>query len=306
MLREELIQKTLNVLENVRYEIAQQISPSCFDILARKGKQILLIKILTNVDSFYEDQSDNLKRTAKVLNAFPILVGLIARSHPMHERTLYERYGIPAVSVETFAEAIQEQKFPFIYTKKGGFYAHLNSDFLKKIREQQNFSLAALAREAGISKTSLQNYERGEGAEVETILRLQEALGDLVLEPLNLFTFKAKKIQVANEKTILERSVRSHLDDIGFKTTTVSKASFRMIGKHRNDILLTGLKKTHLEKKAEDIHSTADALNQHGMFVLRKTKKKSISGVPILEKEEFKEVVTSKELLKLLKELSEV
>lgn len=303
MIREELEKKVLTVLQEAGFEVAQQISPSCFDILARKDT-ILLIKVLTNIDSLYEEQADDLKRIAKVLNAIPLLVGIMARGQYMRERTLYERFSIPATNFETFEETILEKKLPFVYSKRGGYYAHINADFLKKLREKHNLSLAELAREAGLSKATIQNYERGEGAEVENIMRLQETLGDILLDPINLFEFE-KSVSEIVPKTPVEKSISGKLGEIGFKTTTVTKASFSMIGKHKEDLLLTGLKKQPLEKKAHDIHDTASTLGQHGMFVFEHARQRAVSGVPILERAELNEVVTSKELLKILRELSE-
>lgn len=302
MLREEISTKIQNLLEDSGYSIARQSCPSCFDFLAKK-KIILLVKVLTNIDSLYEEQAQDLKRIAEVLEAAPVIVGIFAKGEYIHAHTLYERYGIPAVNFETFSETILEQKYPFVYSKKGGFYAHLNSEFLKQLREKHNLSLGALAREAGISKKTISDYEKGKGAEVENILRLQKTLGDLLLEPLDIFSFHPKHIAPIKETT-LEKSVHKHFDEIGFNTATVSKASFSIIGKHKQNVILTGLKKTSLQKKAHDIHNVTSALHQHGMFVFEKTNEKVISGVPVLNSEEFKGVMTSRELLKLLKELS--
>jgi len=302
MIREEVLGKIVEELQLADYQLAQQYGPSCFDILARKD-HIILIKVLTNIDSFYEEHADDLKRVAKVLDATPLIVGVTASGQCMRERTIYERFGISAVSIDTFREVL-EGKLPIVYAKRGGFYAHINAPFLKKVREKQHISLTELAREAGVSKTALQNYEKGEGAEVENIIRLQDALGDLVLDPLNIFKFEAVSKEV-QQKTKLEKDVTGRLHDIGFKTTTVTKAAFRMIGKHGKEILLTGMKKQPLEKKAHDIHEAASALGQHGMFVFEHAKQKTVSGVPILEKEELAEIFTSKELLKILEELSE-
>ena len=304
MLREELLTKVTEVLREADYEIARQYAPSCFDMLAKGRGQILLIKALTNVDSLYEEQADDLKRLAEVLDASPLLIGLSARGGEMRGGTLYERHGIPAVGFETFAETILERKLPIVYAKKGGFYAHINADFLKKFREKQNVSLSQLAREAGVSKATIQNYETGEGAEVGTILRLQDALGDLVLDPIDLFEFEEKPEEL-EPRTEYEREVSTRLGSIGFRTMIVTKAAFGIVGRHRDEILLTGMRRQSIEKKAQDIHEASKALEQHGMFVVEHTIKKSVSGVPVLEREELDEVVTSKELLKILRELEE-
>ena len=51
-----------------------------------------------------------------------------------------------------------------------------------------------------------------------------------------------EKAEEPEVKTGFEQSITGQLSDIGFKTTSVTKASFSMIGKHGKDILLTGLK----------------------------------------------------------------
>ena len=202
-----------------------------------------------------------------------------------------------------------DKKLPVVYAKKGGFYANINPDFLKQVREKNKLSLGALAREAGISKKALQNYERGEGAEIGNVLRLQKALGDLELNTINIFQYRKTELGGSGALDIrgsgAESAVSKSLQNIGFKTTTVERASFRIIGKHKDDILLTGLKKQPLDKKAHDIHDTAEALGQHGMFVFEHARRKTVVGVPVVEKSDLEEVVTSKELLKLLRELSE-
>ena len=300
MIKQELFQKIIAVLEEAGYETAPQVYSSCFDILA-KGKKILLIKILTNIDSFYEQQADDLKRIASVLEASPLIIGLIARGQYMKDKTIYERYGVPAINLETFKDIILEKKLPFVYAKKGGFYAYVNPEFLRRIRNSHKLSLGELARESGISKTALINYEQGKGAEIENIIRLKNAIGDVLLNTINPFDFVK---QGPNPSSLPEKdSVKEHLDEIGFETTSVKKASFKVIGKHKDDIVLTGVKARALQKEAFDISCLKDVLGQHGMIVLEKTKETIVAGVPVLSRDELKEVVSSKELLKILKEI---
>ena len=298
MLREELIKKVSSILEEAGFEIARQLSPSCFDILARRG-QILLIKVLTNADSLYKEQADDLRNVADVLGATPLLVAALLKSESIRPKTIYDRYGITTINTETFEEAIAGKQLPIVYAKSGGYFAHINPDYLKKVREQNKLSLGELSREAGVSKKSLQDYEHGKGAEIENILRLQEALGDLVLNTINIFQFK---VESHPEKP--QDSVSKRLEQLGFKTTAVHHAAFRMISRHKDDILLTGLKKEARPKKAHDIHSSAETLGQHDMFVLDHSKAKIVQGVPVVEREELENVITSRELLKLLRELT--
>jgi len=305
MIRDNILQDTIQSLEEAGFSVAQQLSPSCFDILARKGETILLLKILSNVDSLYQEQAEDLIRIADVLKASPLIIGLTAAGDHMREHTIYERHGVTAISLETFTEIMTERKLPFVYAKRGGFYAHINADFLKNLREQKKLSLADVAREAGLTRQTVEKYEKGEGADVENILRIQNALGELVIDPINVFEFEVKKPDVPKAKDQFEKSITGRLDALGFSTTTVTKASFSMIGRQGKDILLTGMQKSQIETKAHDIHDTASTLDQHGMFVFKKKQDKSIAGVPILEKKELEEVITSRELIRILKELEE-
>ncbi|MFO7872655.1 MAG: transcriptional regulator [Candidatus Undinarchaeales archaeon] len=303
MIRDELLKKVIDLLEESGYIVAQQFCPGCFDILA-KGKEVLLIKILTNIDSFYEEQAEDLLRVANVMKAAPLIVGIMASGNYMKEKTMYERHSIPAVNFETFVQTIVNKKFPFVYAKKGGYYATIDSDFLKEVRSKKNLSLGDLAREAGVSKSSIINYERGKGAEIDNIMRLQDALGDIMIETIDIFK-PEKREHEGNNIPKEENKITRHLSDLGFKTATVKKASFKIIGRNKKDILLTGTKSKAVEKRAEDIQRARKTLDQHGMLVLEKAKRKLLSGLPVFETEEFEDVVSSKELLKILKEFEE-
>src|SRR3989344_4447483 len=119
MLREELIKKVSSILEEAGFETAQQLSPSCFDILARR-ETILLIKVLTNADSLYKEQADDLKNVANVLNATPLVVAALLKSESIRPKTIYDRYGITTINLETFQEAILDRQLPIVYAKSGG------------------------------------------------------------------------------------------------------------------------------------------------------------------------------------------
>lgn len=300
MLREELLRKTIAVLEEAGFEVAPQLSPSCFDILARR-EIILLVKVLANADSLYKEQAEDLRNVANVLGATPMVVAALLKSETIRPKTIYDRYGIKTISLGTFEEAVLDRQLPIVYAKRGGFFAHINPDYLKKVRAENKLSLGELSREAGISKKSLQDYEHGKGAEIENILRLQAALGDLVLNTVNIFQ---KKIEALGPAKPERSAISARLEQLGFKTTSVHHAAFRMISRHKEDILLTGLKTEAQPKKARDIHSTAETLGQHDMFVLEHAREKSVQGVPVLERKELEAVITSRELLRLLRELA--
>src|SRR3989344_3472973 len=73
----------------------------CFDVAARKSS-MMLIKVLSNVDSFQKEQADNLKIMSKSLEAMPILVGMHTRREKLSDSVVYERFDVPAVTLQTF------------------------------------------------------------------------------------------------------------------------------------------------------------------------------------------------------------
>ncbi|MDA3838470.1 MAG: helix-turn-helix transcriptional regulator [Candidatus Delongbacteria bacterium] len=76
--------------------------------------------------------------------------------------------------------------------------------FIKQFRLEQNKSQVKLAKEAGISRTRLSEFERGNGSNTITLIRLLRALDKLnVLEPFEIRQ-KLSPIKLAK----MERSQR--------------------------------------------------------------------------------------------------
>ena len=57
----------------------------CFDVAARKGKKIVLLKILGNVDSLQESQASSLKIISENLGAMPLVIGENTRKERLRD-----------------------------------------------------------------------------------------------------------------------------------------------------------------------------------------------------------------------------
>ena len=68
------VEKILNTSD---YGIAQlsRDSKACFDIVAKKRDQLIILKIEPYIDNFSRDNSFELKNIASFLNASPMIVG---------------------------------------------------------------------------------------------------------------------------------------------------------------------------------------------------------------------------------------
>src|SRR3989344_5270577 len=105
----------------------------CFDIVARK-RNLLLLKLLKNVDSLMKSQANNLKIISNNLDANPVLIGEHTSVERLKNGIVYERFEIPTVSVETFENLIVNEIFPKFYRDRGGMYVEADPKILRAAR----------------------------------------------------------------------------------------------------------------------------------------------------------------------------
>ena len=75
--RSQLIQEAITHLEEAGFDLSSQcdVRPSCFDLVARKGEQLILIKVLANIDTLTEEDAKSLHLVAHFFNATPLVIG---------------------------------------------------------------------------------------------------------------------------------------------------------------------------------------------------------------------------------------
>ena len=67
-----LVGKVVNSLQKEGYEILQ--TEGNFEIVAKRDKQVLLIKVLMNIDALKEDQAMSLRAVAYFMNCQPVVI----------------------------------------------------------------------------------------------------------------------------------------------------------------------------------------------------------------------------------------
>ena len=102
----QLETKVTHILEQYDYDYFNY--SGCFDIIARKN-DILLLKVLNNIDSFQEEQARNLKILSNNLDASSFLVGAKTRRENLENNIIYERFNIPAVTATTLEHILQSK-----------------------------------------------------------------------------------------------------------------------------------------------------------------------------------------------------
>jgi putative transcriptional regulator len=226
--QQQFYQEVAQVLEQSRFDISTPLlgSGGCFDLVAKKQSVLLLIKLITNIDSFKEDQAYELRKLSYMLSGFPLIVGQnIRNSAEIEDGVVYTRYEIPAVSKNTLQNLLIKNLPPLIYAYRGGFKVRFDGALLKEKRLEKNFSLGDLAREIGVSKRAVYEYERGTvDVSHETAMRIEELLDEPLTIAINLFEEMKRIGSVTTPsthsgapKSDIEREVKKHFDDIGMK-----------------------------------------------------------------------------------------
>ena len=172
--REELIKNIRETLAKCGFFLSDphNIRSISFDIIARRDKQLLIIKALTNIDSLSGEDAEQLRVLANALGGRPMGNGAHSSPGQLDDGRFYSRFGIPIMSEVTFEEHVLEGVPPFVYAAPGGLYVRLKGDFIREIREQRNISLGTLAEAAGVSRKAIQMYESGMGAMIEIAAKI--------------------------------------------------------------------------------------------------------------------------------------
>ena len=90
----------------------KNLTRTCFDILARRNEQILLIKVLEDANSIGREYTEEMIAVASYISASPLIISEKAGSR-LEDNIVYSRFGIYTLNFATFTNSIHN-KFPFI------------------------------------------------------------------------------------------------------------------------------------------------------------------------------------------------
>lgn len=269
----------------------------CFDLAARRDR-FLLLKILTNVDSFQRAQAKDMKLLSEFLDSSCFVLGQRTRKEKLRDSVVYERFGIPAMTPDTFTSVI-EGNYPEKFRTRGGFFGRIDHMELREQRRKKDMTQTELAERLGISQKSISEYESGKKRVLlDMIEALEELLCEDIREGINPFEIKPK---IEREKKGNE--VCRRLTDLGFEAGSVKRAPAKFLAKEDSTILS---KVIGSSKKMGEIDSLAgfSEISATEAFVIT-DKKTGIEEVPPVRMEELEEIESSKELIKLIKEKRE-
>lgn len=312
-MRATLLARVRELLARAGFYLSAEAAmrPLAFDVIARRDGQLLIVKVLTNVDGLNEPVAQELRLLASFLEATPLVVGERTSSRPLEPGAVYARYGVSIVAFETLSDYLQEGVAPLVYAAPGGFYVNLDGARLRALREARGLSLGDLAQAAGVSRRAIGMYEEGMGAMVDVAARLEEFLDEPLALPNDPFQpAKPEDAELAGpapsfDPLTFEGAILRALGEMGFRVAQTQKSPFAAIGRDQDDVLLTGFSdgSPDTAKRAAATANVSEVAETWGVFfVERTTTRMSIEGTPVVSREEIVRFGDADQLIKLLEE----
>ena len=323
VMRATLLARVRDLLARSGFYLSSEsaMRPLTFDLAARRDGQLLLVKVLTNVDGLSEPVAQELRVVAQFLDAVPLVVGERSSSRPLEPGAVYVRYGVRIVAPDTLQDYLEHGVAPLVYAAPGGFYVNLDGARLRAIREERGLSLGELAQAAGVSRRAIGMYEEGMSAMVEVAARLEEFLQEPLALPVNPFEpLRAADAMPqppgdpsATFQGTFEGAVLRALADMGFRVAPTTRSPFSAITREatgeeprpQDRVVLTGFagETADLAKRAAATANLCEVTEAYGVFFIeRTTTRVAIEGTPVVSREELVRVDDPEELIRLLAE----
>ena len=296
MKRERLIDEVRGALAKTGFFVSERHAERglCFDIVARRDRTLLFVKVLANVDAFAKGNADELRMIARTLEGAPLVVGERSGTGPLEDGVIYSRFGETILARQTFVEFLEDGVPPFVFSAPGGLYVRLDTEALRRAREERQISLGTLADVAGVSRRTIQMYLEGMSATVDIATRLEEFLGEPLVVPVDPFAFTPSAAVVLEDFARLarfERDLFRRLERLGYEVLPTIRCPFEAFTQHEATTLLTGVSSpdASVERKAAIVSNLGRVVERDAvLFVERRTVRMSIRGIPLIAREELR------------------
>lgn len=281
-----------------------------FDLVARRDCDLIILKMLQNIDSLTKGDSEQLKALAKALNGSVAVIGNRSSSGDLEEGIIYSRFGIPILSFPSLVEFLKEGVPPFIFAAPGGLYVKIDSDLLRQLRNERNISLGTLAEIAGVSRKAIQMYEEGMGAVIEVAIKIEEFLKEPIVMPLDPFAHSADTgtpLEAPEVLNLLNAEIFGILKSIGYDVLPVARCPFEAITSDAKILMLTGIERygPMLERKAQAVTNISRVVEKVAVMVTdKKVRVHWIGDTPLICRDDLKKMRDKQKILDLINERS--
>ncbi|MBI4393630.1 MAG: transcriptional regulator [Euryarchaeota archaeon] len=310
-MRAQILEETRRVLATAGFSLSEKcdVRPLSFDVIARRGEEMLVVKVLTNVDSISENVASELRVIAKFIGGTPLLVGERSSAGDLEQGALYVRHGVTITSLETLEDFLVGETPPLVFAGPGGFYVHVDGATLRRLREERAISLGQLAEVAGVSRRAIAMYEEGMNAMVDVVLRMEEFLEAPISRPLDPFAFDPAKVshpsRLENLQEGLLRDALLEFRRLGYDVAETQRSPFSAVSAARKTLIFTGVSEGEADFKARAraLADIAGLTGKHAVFVVREMRTKtSVEGTALVGETEMEKMDSADEMVSVIEE----
>ena len=306
MTQDRSLQLVTSVMITAGFEVSERFSlrPRSFDLIARKNGTMLVIKVVSHIDSVSDDVASDLEIIARHLRGIPLIVGERARDAVLERGAVYIRYGIYAVSVATLYDYFVEKIPPLVYASPGGLYVSINGEVLHEMRERRGMSLGDLGHLLGVSRRTISKYESGMGTTLDVAIRIEEVFDVGVVESIDILMHEPQKDKEPREKRDLQKPPIpiGFLEELGMKLHTLRGAPFQALVTFNEHTIFTGYGTAQkVIKRAALIGNLSKIAKKHAMCVITDYyKEKKIGRTLLIGEERLHHLRDGSELIDLI------
>ncbi|RAW44199.1 transcriptional regulator [Halorubrum sp. 48-1-W] len=318
MSRTALIENVTAMLEDAGFLVSDRcaVRPKSFDVAIRRGEDLLLLKILGNVDALDAATGAEMRRLGEYLDATPMVIGIRTRDEELKPGVVYFRHGVPVINPDTAYELFIEGMPPLIYAAPGGLYVSLDGDLLADEREERGWSLGRLATELGVSRRTVSKYEDGMNASIEVAIQLEELFDEPFSSPVDVLegadgVRDADPTPSAPDADPDDEHVVHVLTTAGFTVHPTARAPFKAVSEDDDDPvmrLLTGHSAftPAAKKRARIMSSIGEVAHTRSVYFTEESEdRESVDGTALVSCEEIEDVSDPEALRELIRDRAE-
>ncbi|WP_293032659.1 transcriptional regulator [Natronococcus sp.] len=316
MSRSALVGNVTAMLEDAGFVVSDRcaIRPKSFDVAARRGDNLLLVKILGNIDAFNEETGHEMRRLGTYLQATPLMIGLRSRDEDLKPDVTYFRHGVPVLSPDTAYNLFIEDVPPLIYAAPGGLYVNIDGDLLADEREDHELSLGQLAGQLGVSRRTVSKYEDGMNASVEIAMALEDLFDASLTSPVDVLegaddVHESESTPEDPDADPTDERVVAVFTRAGYRVHPTVRSPFKAVSEDEDDsgVVLTGHSEftEAAEKRARIMSSIGQVTRTQSVYVVDRAKRESVDGTALVERDELEELRDADDLRSVIRERAE-
>ncbi|MFO8015846.1 MAG: helix-turn-helix domain-containing protein [Candidatus Woesearchaeota archaeon] len=273
----------------------KSLSGSCFDIVARKGTRIILLKVLSDANAVSEGYAAQMRELSRYMGASSFILAERAGS-ALEDNIIYTRMGIYTLNLKTLMNCIDNRR-PFLHSTNAGLTACVVGGMMKQKREEEGMSLSQFSARVGVSRRMISKYEKGDDAGRAHVTmaraeRIYNELGHEVFDKIDVFGQHKNIAYSAIEQK--ETPITRKYSDLGFEASEARKVPFNVIARRDDELILTEVG----DKRNPDAGLLSKLIDAENFVIFNRKKPKD---VPAMSRQEFMEFSEADDLLRFLK-----